>query len=228
MADGLVQRTVVQLLHIAGAPLVGCYQRCRRRRRGISVNSPGVANGRGSHGEANKTRATVTRPARWRIAAAALVGGLVLAACSSSTTSPPIQRPSPSSAPAATAAAAAAATPSAASAVCQAAAELRASVYALDHVTIGKGHAGAIKSDVANIEAKFTALTAAVRGGFKAQTSAVKTALGALKTAVSDLTAHPSAKAVAGVVTAASGVAAAVSSLLAALAPQCGSASPSP
>lgn len=167
--------------------------------------SAGGANGRGFHGEANMPRATVTRPARWRIAAAALAGGLLLAACSSSTTPPPIQSPSQRPAPAATSAAAAAATPSAASAVCQAAAGLRASVYALDHVTIGKGHAGAIKTDVANIEAKFTALTAAVRGGFKAQTSAVKAALDALKTAVSDLAAHPSAKAVAGVVTAASG-----------------------
>jgi hypothetical protein len=101
-------------------------------------------------------------------------------------------------------------------------------VDTLLHIHISKGTADEIKSDLANVEAKFKALTTELRGKFKAQTDAVKSALDALKTAVSNLTAHFSASAVTGVATAASGVAAAVSSLLASLAPQCGSASTSP
>ncbi len=188
---------------------------------------PGVVNGRGFEDEANTMRATVTRPGRWRIVAAALAAGLLLAACSSSSTSSPSSSPSPSATPAPTSAAAAP-TPSPTSAVCQAAAGLRASVDTLTHVKIGKGTANEIKSDLADVEAKLTALTAEMHGEFKAQTSAVKSALDTLKTAVSNLTAHPSASTVTGVATAVGGVATAASSLLASLAPQCGSASASP
>ena len=163
---------------------------------------------------------------RWAIAAAA--AGLLLAACSSSSSSsPPSSSPSPSAAPAATSAAAVPATPGPTPAVCEAAAGLRASVDTLTHVKIGKGTADEIKSDLANVEAKLTALTTELHGEFQAQTSAVKSAVGALKTAVSNLTAHPSTSTVKGVATAVGGVATAASSLLASLAPQCGSASAS-
>ena len=93
---------------------------------------------------------------------------------------------------------------------------------------IGKGTVNEIKSDLANVEADFTALTAQLHGEFSAQTSALKSALDALKTAVSNLTAHFSVSAVKGVATALGGVATASSALLASLAPQCGSASASP
>jgi hypothetical protein len=192
----------------------------------------GVVNGRGFDDEANTMRATVTRPGRWRIVAAALAAGLLLAACSSSSTSSPSSSPSPSAAPAPTSAAAAPTpsptTPSPASAVCQAAAGLRASVDTLTHVKIGKGAASEIKSDLADVEAKLTALTAQMHGEFQAQTTAVKSALDTLKTAVSNLTAHPGTSTVKGVATAVGGVATAASGLLASLAPQCGSTSPSP
>jgi hypothetical protein len=112
--------------------------------------------------------------------------------------------------------------------VCQAAAGLRASVDTLTHVKIGKGTAEEIKSDLANVETAFTALTTQLHGEFKAQTSGVKAALDTLKTAVSNLTVHPSASTVTAVATAFGGVATAASSLLASLAPQCGSASPTP
>ena len=186
----------------------------------------GVVNACGGGDEANTIWATVTGPGRWRIAAAALAAGLLLAACSSSTSSPS-SNPSPSATPAATAAAAAPA-PSPTSAVCQAAAGLRASVDTLTHVKIGKGTADEIKSDLANVETAFTTLTTALHGEFNAQTGAVRSALDTLKTAVSNLTAHPSTSTVKAVVTALGGVATAASSLLAALAPQCGSASASP
>ena len=187
----------------------------------------GVSTAAASTMRRTRCGATVTRPGRWRIVAAALAAGLLLAACSSSSTSSPGSSPSPSATPAPTSAAAAP-TPSPASAVCQAAADLRASVDTLTHVKIGKGTASEIKSDLADVEAKLTALTAQVHGEFQAQTTAVKSALDTLKTAVSNLTAHPSTSTVKGVATAVGGVATAASSLLASLAPQCGSASPSP
>jgi hypothetical protein len=168
-------------------------------------------------------RATATRPHRWRILAAALGAGLLLAACSSNATS---AGSSPSSSP--TSAAAAAPSPTPTSARCQAVAALHASAEQLLHVKIGKGTADEIKSDLANVKEKLTALTAELHGEFQAQTNAVKSAIAKLETAVSDMTAHFSASTAAGVATAVGGVASATSSLLAALAPQCGSASASP
>jgi len=94
-------------------------------------------------------------------------------------------------------------------------------VEQLLHVKIGKGTADEIKSDLANVKEKLTALTAELHGEFQAQTNAVKSAIAKLETAVSDMTAHFSASTAAGVATAVGGVAAATSSLLAALAPQC-------
>jgi len=88
-----------------------------------------------------------------------------------------------------------------------------------------EGTADEIKSDLAGVKAKLTALTAELHGEFQAQTDAVKSAIAKLQTAVSDMTAHVSASAASGVATALAGVASATRSLLAALAPQCGAAS---
>jgi hypothetical protein len=184
----------------------------------------GMVDDRGSHGGGSNTvRASVLRPDRWRIIAAALVAGLFLVACGSSTTSSPNNGASPSSP-----AAAASPKPTATSAVCQAAADLRDSVTALAHVKIGAGTVNEISSDIANVQAKLSALTAELHDSFKSQTGAVQSALNTLKTAVSNLRAQPSTSTVTGVATAVRGVTTAVTSLMSSLAPECGSASGSP
>jgi hypothetical protein len=178
----------------------------------------------GSRGEAGTNaavRALVPRPSRWRIIAAALVVGVSLAACSSSTT--PSGHASPS-APAA----AASPTPSPASAVCRSAADLRDSVTALAHIPIGKGTVDAVRANLADVQAKLTALTSELHDSYKGQTSAVQSSLDSLKTAVSNLSASPSTSTVKGVTSAVAGVTAAVGNLGSALAPHCGSASASP
>ena len=162
----------------------------------------------------------VLRPGRLRSAAVAVVAGLLLAACSSSTTAPP--GPSPTAS-----AASAASTPHPTSAVCPAAAELRASVDALAHIKIGAGTVDEIKSGLAEVEANVTALTGELHDANTAQASAAKSALGTLKTAVSAFTAQPSASALRDVATAVSGVTTAVGHLLTSVAPQCETASAS-
>lgn len=179
-----------------------------------------VINGRGSPRGGNTMRASVLRPGRLRMVAVAVAAGLLLAACSSTTTTT-----SPGSGATATTASPA---PSPTSAVCQAAAELRASVNALAHVKIGQGTVNEIKSDLANVEAKLTALTAELHDASKPQATAVNSALNTLKTAVSDLSAHPSASTLGGVATAVSGVTTSVGNLLTSLAPQCGATPASP
>ena len=166
-------------------------------------------------------RATVLRPGQLRMVAVAVAAGLLLAACGSSTTTSPGSGATATTAPP---------SPSPTSGVCQAAAELRASVNALAHVKVGQGTVNEIKSDLADVEAKFTALTAELHNENKTQTSAVNSALGTLKTAVSDFSAHPSADTLGGVATAVSGVTTSVGNLLTPLAPQCGAppASPTP
>jgi ABC-type transporter Mla subunit MlaD len=112
--------------------------------------------------------------------------------------------------------------------VCQAAAALRDSVSTLTHVNIGTGTVSEIISDLGNVQAKLTALTAELHDTFKTQTNAVTSALDTLKTAASNLRAHPSASTITSAATAVGGVTAAVSSLLTSLGPRCGSASASP
>jgi len=186
-----------------------------------------VINSRGSRSGDNTMRATVFRPGRLCILAVAIVAGLLLCACSSTTTvSPAADTTSP--APGATATAASP-TGSPTSAVCQAAAELRTSVNALARVKIGTGTVDQIKSDLADVEAKFTALTAELHNANKTQTSAVKTSLDTLMTAVSNLSANPSASNLRTVATAVGAVTTSAGTLLASLAPQCsGSATASP
>src|SRR5215470_15561139 len=165
----------------------------------------------------------------WRIAVVTAAAGLLSAACGSSTTSPaggasPSPSPTPPPPPAPSPAA------SLASPVCQDVAALRASLNTLAHVRIGKGTVDEIKSDIADVQAKLSALVATAKGEWQAQTSALQSALDKLKTAVSDLKAHPSAGMVPGVVSALRGVSAAGGSLLTAAGSQCpqASASPSP
>jgi hypothetical protein len=178
-----------------------------------------VITGRCSRGGSSTMRAMVFEPGRLRIVAVAVIAGLFLAACTSSTTSSP--------GPSAPATAASSA-PGSTSAVCQAAAELRASVSALAHIKIGAGTVDEIKSDLADVEAKASALTAELHDANKPQASAVNSALGTLKTAVSDFGAHPSASTLPAVATAVGGVTTAVGNLLTSLAPQCQSATASP
>lgn len=178
-----------------------------------------VRSRRGSLSGDNTMRATVLRPERWRILAVAVVAGLFLAACSSSTTTSPASG-------ATTTAASPASSPT--SAVCQAAAELRASVNALAHVKIGAGTVDEIKSDLADVETKLTALTSELHNANQPHASAMKTALDTLMTAVTNLSAHPSASTLSAVATAVGGVTTAAGNLLTSLAPQCGSATASP
>lgn len=180
-----------------------------------------VMNGRGSPRGGNPMRATALRPGRLRMVAVAVAvaAGLLLAACGSTTTT------SPGSGATATTASPA---PSPTSGVCQAAAELRASVNALAHVKIGQGTVDEIKSDLANVETKLTALTAELHDASKPQTSAVNSALDTLKTAVSDFSANPSASTLGGVATAVNGVTTSAGNLLSSLTPQCGATPASP
>ena len=169
------------------------------------------------------------RPAHgWRIIGVAVAGGLLCAACGSSTTSSPGGGASPSPSPTPAAATSPPASP--ASAVCQDAAALHASVDKLLHVRIGKGTVDEIKSDVADVKAQLSALTASAHGQMQAQTSAVKAALDKVEKAVSDMSSHFSASTVKGVATALAGLSSAVGTLLTSLDPQCPnlSASPSP
>jgi hypothetical protein len=184
----------------------------------------GVVNDGDSRGEGgNNVRATVLRTGRWRIIVAALISGLLLAGCGSSATSSPSSSASPS-APATAASPA----PTSTSAVCRAATDLRDSVAALAHVKPGTGTVGELRSDLADVQAKLTALKTELHDTFTAQTNAVQSALNTLKTAISNLSAHPSTSTVKGVATAVGGVTTAVGNLLTSLAPQCGSASVSP
>lgn len=190
----------------------------------VQLNSE-VTNGRVSLSGSNTMRATVFRPGRLRFMAAAVAAaaGLLLAACDSTTT-PATSVPATGAATATTASAA----PSPTSAVCQAAAELRASVNALAHIKIGEGTVNEIKSDLANVEAKLTALTTELHNANQPQASAVNSALDTLKTAVSNFSAHPGASTLGGVTTAVGGVTTAVGNLLASLNPQCGGSTASP
>lgn len=163
---------------------------------------------------------TVPRPGRLLIVAVAVVAGL-LAGCGSS--------PSASPAPAASATAKVASPmPSSMSAVCKSAEELRHSVEELTHVKVGQGTVDEVKSDLAKVEANFTALTMELRNASSAETGAVTSALDKLKSAVSDFSAHPSGNTLHGVAASVGGLTTAVGNLLTSISPHCGSASASP
>jgi hypothetical protein len=156
-------------------------------------------------------------PAQWcRIAGVVVAAGLFSVACGSGSTSSP-GGASPSHNPTAPASSSLIPVP----ALCQDAEALHASVQKLTHVRIGKGTADEIKSDVADVKAKLDAFIASAHGQARAQTSAVKAALGTLEKAVSDLVAHPSISTVAATATALAGLSSAVGTLLTSLGPEC-------
>jgi len=154
--------------------------------------------------------------------------GLLSAACGSSTTSPAGGGASPSPSPSLSPPAATLPAANPASPLCQDVAALRTSLKTLTHVKIGRGTVDEIKSDIADVQAKLSALVATAKGEWQAQTSALQSALDKLKTAVSDLKAHPSVSMVSGAVSAVRGVSAAGGSLLTAAGSQCPQASASP
>jgi VCBS repeat-containing protein len=169
-------------------------------------------------------RTTVARPPRWQAVAVALGTGLLAVACSSGSTTASSGAGASS---AATSAAASPAAPSPTSVLCQDAAALRTSLGKLTHMSVNKGAANEIKSNLMDVQSKLTTLTTDAKGQWQSQTSDLKNALAKLKTATSDLASSPGVSTVSGVVTALGGVTSAASSLLAAISTKCPSASPS-
>ena len=167
-------------------------------------------------------RLTLTRGA-WKIAAIALGAGLLMTACSSGSTTSGGASGGTTSAAASSPAAA----PSPTSVLCQDAAALRTSLHNLTHITVNKGAADEIKTDLADVKQKLATLTANAKGEWQSQTAGLQAELGKLQTAASDLASNPSVSTVSGVVTALGGVTSAASSLLAAISTKCPSASPS-
>ena len=164
---------------------------------------------------------TLTRAA-WKAGAVATAAALLTCACGSS---------GASSGPAGGSSAAASASPSAlrpASALCQDADALRASLDKLKHVTIGKGTGDEITADLADVKTKLDALTSEAHRQWQPQISALKESLAKLQTAVKNLTSGFSASNASATVTALHEVGAAGSDLLAKISQQCPSASPSP
>jgi hypothetical protein len=166
-------------------------------------------------------RLTASRPPRWRTAAVAAAAALLVAACGSSGT------PASGSSPSTTSAAPSPAASSPASAVCQDAAALRASIDTLTHVTVGQGMGDEIKSDLADVRAKLNTLTTQAHGRWQSQTSALSASLDKLQTAVSNLTSNPSASTVSATVSALRDVSAAAGSLFSAIGQRCPSVSAS-
>jgi len=164
---------------------------------------------------------TDIRPSRWQAAAAGAAAALLVAACGSSGT------PSGASSPSTTSAAPSSAAPSPTSALCRDAAALRASIGTLTHVQVGQGMGDQIKSDLADVKTKLSALTTQAHGEWQSQTSALSASLTKLQTAVSGLTSNPSASSVSATVTALREVSASAGSLLTAIGTKCPSVSAS-
>jgi cell division protein FtsB len=98
----------------------------------------------------------------------------------------------------------------------------------LKHVTIGKGTVDELKADVADVQAKLSAVRTEAHGQAQAQISAMEASIAKLQSEIKTLTSNFSISAVPGTVSALRDVAASASSLLAALSKQCPSASVSP
>ena len=145
---------------------------------------------------------------------------LLAAACGSSGglyggSSPSTTSAAPSSA------APSAAAPSPASALCQDAAALRASIDNLTHVQVGQGMGDQIKSDLADVKAKLATFKTQAHGQWQSQTSALSASLTKLQTAASNLTSNPSASTVSATVSALREVSASAGSLLSAIGTKC-------
>jgi len=161
----------------------------------------------------------VTGTARWKAAMITCGLALLTAGCGSSASTP-------ASGNASSATASAAASPSN-SVLCANAAELRASLDKLRHVSVGAGVVNQITADLNDVGTTLTTFVTGAHGQFQAQTSAVSSALAKLRTSASDLAAHPGSSTVSGVVTALRGVSTAGQNLLATVTPNCTTASPS-
>ena len=151
----------------------------------------------------------------------AAAAALLAAACGSSGT------PAGGSSPSTTSAAPSSAAPGPTSALCQDAVALRASIDNLTHVQVGQGMGDEIKSDLADVKAKLSALGTQAHGEWQSQTSALSASLTKLQTQVSDLTSNPSASTVSATVTALREVSASAGSLLTAIGTKCPSVSAS-
>ena len=168
---------------------------------------------------------TVTRPARWRLAA--IAGGLALLTVACGSSSSPASGGTPSPSPPSPSAPAAAGS-SSTSGLCDEAAALFDSLDQLTHIKVHTGMKNEITADLTNVKAKLTAFVDEAHGRWKTQTAALKSALTTLQTEVKKLTASPSVSALASVATAIGGVGTATQDLLAAVSTDCPSASPSP
>jgi hypothetical protein len=168
---------------------------------------------------------TVTRPARWRLAAIAGAVALLTVACGSGGGPASGGAPSPSP-PSPSAPTTAGSAPN--SGLCDEADALFASLDQLTHIKVQTGMKNEITADLANVKAKLTAFVDAAHGQWQAQTAALKSTLTKLQTEVKNLTTSPSVSALAAVATAIGQVGTATQNLLAAVSTDCPSASPSP
>jgi hypothetical protein len=162
-----------------------------------------------------RSRASVTGPARWGLAAMACGVALMTAACGSSSSSTASgASSSPAAAPSVSAAS---------SAPCADAAALRASLDKLTHIQAGAGHGAAneVKTDLANVKTAATSFANDAKGRWQSQTSSLKSALTSLQTEVQKLGANPSAAAVSSAFTALGQVATAAEQLFAAVGKDC-------
>src|SRR5215510_13821827 len=112
------------------------------------------------------TANTANRAPRWQTVALAAGAALLAAACGSSGGLYGGSSPSPTSAAPTSAAPAASPT----SALCQQAADLRASIHTLTDVTVGQGMGDEIKSDLADVRSKLNSFKAQAPGQWQSQT----------------------------------------------------------
>lgn len=165
---------------------------------------------------------TVTTLSWWKVVGVLVGAALLAVACGSGGT------PSGSASPSPTPSVPAQPT----SVLCRDAEALRASLDRLTGVSVGAGTVDEVKADLADVKAKLDTLIADAGDQWRAQTSALKSALASLSTAVENLAATPGADALSAVVTALGGVTTAAQNLLAAVNVACpsvpASLSPSP
>ena len=163
-----------------------------------------------------RSRGSVAKPARLRLAAIAGGVALLTVACGSGSSS---TASGASSSPAAASPSVSAAS----SALCADAAALRTSLDKLTHVQAGagKGAANEIKADLANVKTAATSFANDAKGQWQSQTSSLKSALTSLQTEVQKLAANFSTAAVSSVVTALGQVTTAAEQLFATVGKAC-------
>src|SRR5438477_3847022 len=125
------------------------------------------------------------KPAAWRLALFLCALPLTIAACAKGGS------PAPAGTSPAWSASSAAPAPVSDAAVCADAGALRASWDKLKNVTIARGLADEIKSDLNGMKSALATFVNDAHGRWQAQTDTVKAALAALGTAVDELVANP-------------------------------------